>query len=84
MNAPARGIRYPWETPPAEGEAIEVADGILWLRLPLPMALDHVNVYALDDGESWTLIDTGVHSRRSVALWEKILAGPLGENPSPA
>ncbi|SFQ46283.1 Glyoxylase, beta-lactamase superfamily II [Roseivivax halotolerans] len=81
MNAPARGIRYPWETPPAEGEAIEVADGILWLRLPLPMALDHVNVYALDDGESWTLIDTGVHSRRSVALWEKILAGPLRGKP---
>ena len=81
MNAPARGIRYPWETPPAEGEAIEVADGILWLRLPLPMALDHVNVYALDDGESRTLIDTGVHSRRSVALWEKILAGPLGGKP---
>ena len=81
MNAPARGIRYPWETPPAEGETIEVADGILWLRLPLPMALDHVNVYALDDGESWTLIDTGVHSRRSVALWEKILAGPLRGKP---
>ena len=33
--------------PPAEGEAIEVAPHILWMRLPLPMALDHVNVYAL-------------------------------------
>jgi len=51
------GIRYPWEDPPAEGEAIEVAQGVLWMRLPLPMALDHVNVYALDDGDSWTIID---------------------------
>jgi len=75
------GIRYPWEDPPAEGEAIEVAQGVLWMRLPLPMALDHVNVYALDDGDSWTIIDTGFSSRRSRAIWEKLLAGPLGGKP---
>jgi glyoxylase-like metal-dependent hydrolase (beta-lactamase superfamily II) len=75
------GIRYPWETPPAEGEAIEVADGVLWMRLPLPMALDHVNVYALDDGDSWTIIDTGFSSRRSRAIWEKLLDGPLSGKP---
>ncbi|MCE0504475.1 MBL fold metallo-hydrolase [Roseivivax sp. GX 12232] len=81
MNVAARGIRYPWEEPPAEGEAIEVAEGVLWLRLPLPMALDHVNVYALDDGDSWTVVDTGVHSRRAVAIWEALLAGPLKGKP---
>lgn len=74
-------MRHPWSAPPAPGEATEVARGLLWLRLPLPMVLDHVNVYALDDGESWTLIDTGIHSRRSVALWEDILAGPLEGRP---
>lgn len=41
----------PWAEPPAQGEAIEVAEGVLWMRLPLPMKLDHVNVYALDDGD---------------------------------
>jgi hypothetical protein len=51
-------LRYPWETPPERGQAIEVAPGVLWMRLPLPMKLDHVNVYALDEGDSWTLIDT--------------------------
>lgn len=76
-----RGIRYPWETPPEEGEAIEVAEGVLWMRLPLPMQLDHVNVYALDDGDGWTLIDTGFDSRRSRAIWERLLAGPLGGRP---
>lgn len=70
-------MAYPFPEPPDHGEAVAVADGILWLRLPLPMALDHVNVYALDDGDSWTLIDTGVHSRRSLALMEMILSGPL-------
>ena len=73
--------RYPWDEPPAHGEAIEVAPGVLWIRLPLPMALDHVNIYALDDGESWTIVDTGIHSKRSVKLWENVLEGPLQGKP---
>ena len=80
MNAQT-GLRYPWPEPPAEGEAIEVAAGVLWIRLPLPMALDHVNVYALDDGDSWTIVDTGFSSRRSRAIWEKLMAGPLEGKP---
>lgn len=78
---PARGLRYPWETPPAPGAAIEVAEGVLWMRLPLPMKLDHVNVYALDDGDGWTLIDSGMASRKSRAIWESLIAGPLGGRP---
>jgi glyoxylase-like metal-dependent hydrolase (beta-lactamase superfamily II) len=74
-------IHHPWQAPPPEGEATEVAEGLLWLRLPLPMVLDHVNVYALDEGENWTILDTGIQSRRSVALWETILAGPLRGKP---
>nr|WP_319947577.1 MBL fold metallo-hydrolase [uncultured Shimia sp.] len=82
MSSPVpEGIRYPWETPPAEGEAIEVAKGVLWMRLPLPMMLDHVNVYALDEGDSWTIIDTGFSSKRSKAVWATLLAGPLAGKP---
>lgn len=74
-------IKFPFETPPAEGEAIEVAKGILWIRMPLPMKLDHVNVYALEDGDGWCLIDTGFHSRRCVKIWQDLMAGPLGGRP---
>lgn len=81
MDGASAGIRYPFATPPAVGEAIEVAAGVLWMRLPLPMALDHVNVYALDDGDSWTLIDTGFHSGKSRKIWTDLLAGPLGGKP---
>ena len=73
----AADIRHPFPSPPAECEGIEVAPGVLWLRLPLPMALDHVNVYALDDGTGWTIIDTGMDSRRSRTLWQGLLDGPL-------
>ena len=36
-------ISFPFENPPTEGSAIEVAEDILWMRGRLPMALDHVN-----------------------------------------
>lgn len=81
MDGAGAMLRTPWPEPPANGEAIEIASGVLWIRLPLPMALDHVNVYALDDGDSWTIVDTGIHSKRSVALWESVLAGPLQGKP---
>lgn len=77
----ADAIHHPFPDPPPEGEATEVAPGILWLRLPLPFALDHVNVYALDGPEGWTLVDTGIRSRRTMALWGRLLAGPLGGRP---
>lgn len=80
-DQPPQGLRYPWETPPAEGEAIEVSPGVLWMRLPLPMKLDHVNVYALDDGDGWTVIDTGFASKRGKGIWHKLMAGPLGGKP---
>ena len=51
------------------------------MRLPLPMALDHVNVYALDEGDSWTVIDTGFDSRKSRAIWADLLAGPMAGKP---
>lgn len=67
--------------PPGPGEAVEVAEGIRWLRLPLPMALDHVNAYALDDGDGWTIIDTGLATAKARAIWEAALAGPLAGRP---
>ncbi len=74
-------LRYPFRDIPGQGEAIEVADGVLWLRLPLPMKLDHVNIYALDDGDSWTIVDTGFDTRLTREIWHTLLAGPLHGRP---
>ncbi len=74
-------IRYPFDSPPETGAATEIADGILWIRLPLPMALDHVNIYALRDMAGWTLVDTGFDSRKARGIWADLLAGPLGGDP---
>lgn len=74
-------LRYPVGTPPEQGHIHEIADGILWIRLPLPMKLDHVNVFVLDDGEGWTVVDTGFDTRKARAIWEALLAGPLAGKP---
>ena len=49
-------LEYPWPEPPEFGRAIEIAQGILWIRLPLPMALDHVNIYAWMTGMGGPLL----------------------------
>lgn len=74
-------IRTPFPEAPAPGTAIEVADGILWMRVPLPMALDHVNIYALAGDDGWTLIDTGLGTKRGKAEMQSLLDGPLGGAP---
>lgn len=72
-----RGLTYPFAGPPASGEAVQVAPDLLWMRLAMPMALDHINVYAVRDGEGWALIDTGLGLSSSRDEWELLLAGPL-------
>jgi len=82
MDGTTNPIVTPWPEPPARGEVTEVADGILWIRLPLPMELDHVNVYALDDGaDGWSVVDTGFDSGLTRDIWDALLAGPLGGRP---
>jgi glyoxylase-like metal-dependent hydrolase (beta-lactamase superfamily II) len=78
-DAPA--LVHPWEATPATGYVTEVAPGILWARLPLPMKLDHVNVFVLDDGSHWSVIDTGLDWKQGRAAWEALLAGPLAGKP---
>jgi glyoxylase-like metal-dependent hydrolase (beta-lactamase superfamily II) len=52
-------IRPLYESAPNPGEAMEIAAGLWWLRLPLSSTLDHINVYVLESKDGWTLVDTG-------------------------
>jgi len=74
-------IRFPFETAPEGVEMIEVATGIHWIRLPLPMKLDHVNIYVLEDDAGWTVIDTGMNTGKTRALWQALIDGPLAGKP---
>jgi glyoxylase-like metal-dependent hydrolase (beta-lactamase superfamily II) len=52
----------------------QVADDIFQVRLPLPFALNIVNVYLLRDGDGWALIDTGLNTAEARAAWAAVFA----------
>ena len=74
-------LTFPHPAPPEPGLAVEVAPGILWVRLALPFRLDHVNVYLVDDGAGWALIDTGLDDAVTRSAWDALLAGLLRGRP---
>lgn len=76
-----RGLVYPFAEKPAPGETIAVAPGILWLRMPLPFQLNHINLWLLEDGAGWAVVDTGVNTDACKALWEQVFARALGGKP---
>ena len=74
-------LDYPIKSRPEPGQAVEVAPGVNWLRMPLPMSLDHINLWALADGDGWTLVDTGMQTSQIAAAWEGVISGPMGGRP---
>src|SRR5262249_20398688 len=74
-------LKFPHPRPPEPGAAIEVAPGILWVRLALTYRLDHVNVYLIEDGAGFAVLDTGLDDAPTRAPWEALLAGPLRARP---
>ncbi|WP_353217878.1 MBL fold metallo-hydrolase [Sandarakinorhabdus sp.] len=77
-----KGLHYPlgrWV--PGPGEAEEVAPGIFWVRMGLPFGLDHINLWVLDAGDGWAIVDTGVGLPSSKADWEALFAGPFAGKP---
>lgn len=70
----AKDLLYPWSDHPASGQLRPVADGVGWIRMPLPFALDHVNLWLLDDGDAAVAVDTGYGLDEVRAHWNAILA----------
>lgn len=77
---PAGDLDYPFEAL-AIGTTREVAPGVLWVRMPLPFALDHINLWLVSDGAHWTLVDCGLATDTTRALWEEIFARDLAGRP---
>lgn len=78
-SQPTQGgsLEYLFSEVPAPGSVKEIVPGVLWLRMPLPFALDHINLWALADGDGWTLVDCGLATDTTRELWSQILTGPL-------
>lgn len=74
-------IRYLFDDVPGPGELREIAAGVQWLRMPLPMALDHINLYLLEDSDGWWIVDTGIAIGPTEELWQRIFDERLGDKP---
>lgn len=74
------GLDYPHgQTPPELGETIQVAPGVEWVSMPLHMSLKYINVWLIDDGDGWTIVDTGLPYDESREAWRKLLGERVTE-----
>lgn len=67
-------VDYPWDTPPEAPQTQEIAPGVHWLRLPLPLKLNHINVYLLEDDDGLVLFDTGYNNAQLQQIWGAVLS----------
>ncbi len=74
-------LDYPFDTPPARGRTLEVAPGVHWIRMPLPFALDHINLWAIDDGAGWAIVDTGLRTEETSLIWRELFANAPDPRP---
>jgi glyoxylase-like metal-dependent hydrolase (beta-lactamase superfamily II) len=90
MNALESQLTYAFgDTIPAPGAMHEIVPGLGWVRMPLPFALDHVNLWLLQDEvdhdglvrAGWSVIDTGAGTDATRAAWEQVLAEGLDGQP---
>jgi glyoxylase-like metal-dependent hydrolase (beta-lactamase superfamily II) len=70
--SPRHGLEYLEGEPPDPGHARQVGDRLWWARIPLPMELNHINVWLMDEGDGWTLVDTGMDRDVCRAAWDTL------------
>ncbi len=74
-------VRYEFDTRPRAGETLEVADGLHWLRMPLPFALNHINLWLIEDDAGWVAVDTGVATSVTRDHWRQVFEGLMQGQP---
>ncbi|MGJ7608235.1 MBL fold metallo-hydrolase [Variovorax sp. LT1R20] len=82
MNLLERELHYTLgDTLPGPGEALEVAPGVRWIRMRLPFALDHINLWLLRDTidgvQGWSVVDCCISHDEARAQWEQIFETQL-------
>ena len=82
MNLLESQLDYPLgDTLPEPGSLVALAPGLNWLRMPLPFALDHINLWLIaderDGNAGWCAVDCGVSTDPTRAAWEQIFASGM-------
>ena len=86
MNQLEQQLDYPFgEKLPESGKTMEIAPGVLWIRMGLPFALNHINLWLLEDEvetetgrvHGWTVVDCGISSDTTRDSWEVLLGDKI-------
>lgn len=80
-SVPKEKIIYEFAKRPESGGIMPVADGVLWLRMPLPFALGHINLWLLQDSDGWAIVDTGVSTEDCQNVWLNTFANAVDGRP---
>ena len=80
LSAPQR-LRFIDLQPPAAGQAVTIAPGVRWCRIPLPIDLNHINVWLLDHEDGCIVVDTGMASSVGEEAWIALEAEVLRASP---
>ena len=81
MKDSQASLEYPHQQPPPFGTKMELAPGVYWLQMPLPMSLKYINLYLLEDHDGWVVVDTGIRGPETRELWQQIFDNELGGKP---
>jgi glyoxylase-like metal-dependent hydrolase (beta-lactamase superfamily II) len=82
-NSGESALHYPLgEVLPQPGTTMEIAPGVHWLRMPLPFALNHINLWLLrdrgEDGrDGWAIVDCGITDEATRGAWQQIFEREL-------
>jgi glyoxylase-like metal-dependent hydrolase (beta-lactamase superfamily II) len=78
-RALASALQYPLVEEPETGggSAVEIAPGVLWLRMPLFASLPWINVWAIAGDAGWTIVDTGLRTPKTLDAWQAAFSGPM-------
>lgn len=59
---------------PQPGEIARITSTVSWIRIPLPIDLDHINVWLIEQDDGCILVDTGMFAALCKEAWEQIEA----------
>ena len=72
MNSETRLI-FPLDVVPKSGTMYEINKHVRWIRMPLPMSLNHINLWGLGTQDNLTLVDTGMHLDETKNAWINLI-----------
>ncbi|MEH6608104.1 MAG: MBL fold metallo-hydrolase [Halioglobus sp.] len=78
-----RDLSYPYgrKINPEPGVPEKIAEGVYWVRFSMPMSLDHINLWLLEDDDGWTVVDTCLNIRSARETWEQLFTGFMANKP---